>query len=163
MATPETFCDVFDLLEREEVRYVITSGTAVVLHGHVRSILDLDIVVEATPVAAARALRVLAQGGFVPSIPLPPSMVSVLRMFDQSQREIDVFFRYHVPFEELWSDSLRVQVGRSFARIVSLEHLLRIKRTNGRPHDLLDIEALLALKTTDAYTDNGASVDSTES
>jgi hypothetical protein len=140
----------------------VTSGTAVVLHGHVRSILDLDIVVEATPVTADRVLRVLAQGGFVPSIPLPPSMVSVLRMFDQAQREIDVFFRYHIPFEELWQDSVLVPVCQSFARIVSLQHLLRIKRTNGRPHDLLDTEALLALRTGDADSDSGASIDSTE-
>jgi hypothetical protein len=29
---------------------------------------------------------------------------------------------------------------------VSLEHLLRAKRINGRPHDLSDIAALLALE-----------------
>jgi hypothetical protein len=138
----------------------VTSGVAVVLHGHARSILDLDIVVESAPLAADRALRVLAQGGFVASLPLPPSMVSVMRMFDQTGREIDVFFRYHIPFEELWEASMRVRVGRSFARVVSFGHLLRIKRINGRPHDLLDIEGLLAAGTGDAHQDGGASADS---
>jgi hypothetical protein len=146
LATPKDYLDVFERLERDGVRYVVTSGAAVVLHGHVRSILDLDIVIESTPPAADRALRVLAEGGFVPSLPLPPSMLSMMRMFDQSRREIDLFFRYHIPFEELWMASERVPVGDSFARVMSLEHLLQIKRVNGRPHDLLDIEGLQALK-----------------
>jgi hypothetical protein len=84
--------------------------------------------------------------GFVPSIPLPLSALTVLRMFDQSQREVDVFVRYHIPFAELWASSEHVCVGHSVARVASLEHLLRAKRINGRPHDLLDVEGLLALE-----------------
>lgn len=143
--TAEIFCDVFGRLEREEVRYVVTSGVAVVLHGHVRPVVDLDIVIDPAPDHAARALHALAREGFAPSLPLPLSMVSVMRMFDQTQREVDVFVRYHVPFDELWAGSGHTPVGDGVARVMSLEHLLRAKRANGRPHDLWDIEGLLAL------------------
>lgn len=146
MATPLTYCDVFDRLEQDDVRYVVTSGVAVVLHGHVRPIVDLDIVIDAAPDEANRALLALAHNGFVPSLPLPLSMLSVLRMFDHAQREVDVFVRYHIPFNDLWTDSERVRVGDSLARVVSLKHLLQTKRINGRPHDLTDIEGLLALE-----------------
>ena len=146
MAAPEIYCDVFDRLERDDVRYAVISGVAVVLHGHVRPIADLDIVIDPAPEEAESALRVLAHCGFVPSIPLPLSMLSVLRMFDHSQREVDVFVRYHIPFKELWAGSERMRVGDSLTRVVSLDHLLRAKRINGRPHDLLDIEGLLALE-----------------
>jgi hypothetical protein len=144
----ETYCDVLDALERGGVRYVVTSGVAVVLHGHKRAIVDLDIVIDPRPEETNRALHALGRAGFMPSIPVPLSMLSVLRMFDQSQREVDVFVRYHIPFDELWNDSERVRVAESntVARVASLEHLLRIKRANGRPHDLLDIEGLLALE-----------------
>lgn len=145
MATPEIFRDVFDRLERDEVRYVVVSGAAVVLHGHARPIADLDLAIDPAPEQAARALDALLRGGFVPSLPLPLSMLTVLRMFDHARREVDVFPRYHIPFEELWGDSVRVRVGDGAARVVSLAHLLRAKRINGRPHDLLDIAALLAL------------------
>lgn len=148
LVAAETYFDVLDELERVGVRYVVTSGVAVVLHGHQRAVVDLDIVVDPAPEETNRALLALARAGFMPSIPLPLSMVSVLRMFDQSGREVDMFVRYHIPFAELWNDSERVRVAESnrVARVASLEHLLRIKRTNGRPHDLLDIEGLLALE-----------------
>ena len=42
--------------------------------------------------------------------------------------------------------SANVRVGSTDVRVASLEHLLRAKRFNGRPHDLHDIEGLLALK-----------------
>jgi hypothetical protein len=145
LSTPEIFCDVFDRLERDNIRYMIISGVAVVLRGHVRPIGDLDIIIDPAPDEADNALRALSRSGFVPSIPLPLSMLSVLRMFDRLQREVDVFVRYHIPFNDLWAGSERVRVGGSVARVVSLEHLLRAKRITGRPHDLLDIAGLLAL------------------
>ena len=84
--------------------------------------------------------------GFMPSLPLPMSAVTVMRMFDASQREVDVFVRYAVPFEELWGSSKTVQVDDSVVRVMSLEHLLRVKQISARPHDLLDIDGLLALE-----------------
>jgi hypothetical protein len=145
-ATPETFSDVFERLERDGVRYAVISGVAVVLHGHARPVADLDIVVSPEPGESDRALHALTQLGFVPSLPLPLSMLSMLRMFDRAGREVDVFVRFHIPFDEVWGDSEHRSVGAGVARVVSLEHLLRVKRINGRPHDLLDIAALLELE-----------------
>ena len=143
--TPDAYCDLFDRMERNNVPYVIVSGVAVVLHGHVRPVVDLDIVIAATPDESHRAMQTLTQAGFVPSIPLPLSLVTVMRMFDQEQREVDVFVRYHIPFLELWNSSVQKRVGSSVVRIASIEHLLRAKQIMGRPHDLWDIEGLLAL------------------
>lgn len=145
--TIETYSDVLDRLEREQARYVVVSGVAVVLRGHVRPIADLDMVIDARPEEAGRVMHIMAALGFVPSIPLPLSMLTVLRMFDHSQREIDIFVRYRIPFDELWASSEIVAIGNgSIARIISLEHLLLVKRKHGRPHDLLDIEGLLGLE-----------------
>ena len=145
--TPATFSDVFDLLERANVRYVVVSGVAVVLHGYDRPLADLDIVISALPGEPERALQAVMLAGFVPSIPVPLAMLRVLRMFDQSQREVDVFVRYQIPFDELWADSETKNVGTGRARVSSLEHLLRAKRIVGGPRDLEDIEALTLLKS----------------
>ena len=128
------------------VRYVAVSGTAVVLHGHIRPTLDLDIVISSAPGDVNGAMNTLMRAGFAPSIPLPMSAVTVMRMFDQEQREVDLFVRYAVPFEELWASSVIVQVEDTPVRIMSLDHLLKVKRINGRPHDLMDIDGLLALQ-----------------
>ncbi|MEK6281965.1 MAG: hypothetical protein AABN95_16545 [Acidobacteriota bacterium] len=144
-STPDDYTDVFEHLQRAEVQYVVVSGVAVVLHGHLRSIADLDIVISSQPEEADRAMHALLLAGFAPSIPLPLSLVSVMRMFDSEEREVDVFVRYYVPFNELWEASEQVRVGEQLARVISLSHLIRVKQTLARPHDLEDVEHLLAL------------------
>jgi hypothetical protein len=145
--TPATYVDVFDRFERDKIRYVVVSGIAVVLHGYVRPVFDLDMVIDPAPQKAARAMNALALTGFVPSLPLPLNLLTVMRMFDSTQREVDIFVRYHIPFDEMWLKSELVKVGdHSIARAMSLEHLLRAKRITGRPHDILDIEGLRTLE-----------------
>ena len=141
--TPEAYSDVFERLEREGLRYVVIGGVAVVMRGHVRPVSDLDIVVGSEPEEMNRAVGVLCGLGFVPSILLPPSFLTVLRLFDPSQREVNLIFRPHVPFAELWEGCEAMRLGRGIVRVASLEHVLRAKRIDGRPRDLSDIEALL--------------------
>jgi len=116
------------------------------LHGHVRPLADLDIVLSAIAEEQERALEVLMLAGFVSTIPVPLHLATVLRLFDQSGREVDVFLKYHIAFNELWADSSQIKIGESLARVVSLDHLLRAKRITSRPHDLDDIERLLELR-----------------
>ena len=143
--TPELYTDIFDRFQQDSVRYVVISGAAVVLHGFARPIADLDIVVDPAPAEADRAMMSLMNVGFFSSIPLPLSMVSVLRMFDSLSREVDVFVRYRLPFEDLWTNSVLMTVGSSVARVASLDDLLTAKRLVGRPHDLSDVEGLMAI------------------
>jgi hypothetical protein len=145
MATPAIYSDVFDRLEHDKVRYVVISGVAVVLHGYIRPVADLDIAIDSSPDEAQRAMSTLTACGFVPTIPLPLSALTVLRMFDVLHREVDVFVRYHIPFEELVSASEMMRVGDNMVRVASLDHVIRAKRITRRPHDLDDIEGLLSL------------------
>jgi hypothetical protein len=142
LASPESFCDVLEQLHRHNARYVVVSGFAVVMYGHKRDIVDLDIVIDSAPLEAQRCMQALAMAGFMPSIPLPLQLLTVVRLFDPTMREVDVFVRYHIPFAELWSNSQMMEIGDQNARIATLEHVLRAKRINNRPHDLADIEAL---------------------
>jgi hypothetical protein len=147
--TPQSFLDVFQALETSQVRYVTVSGVAVVLRGRIRTIADLDIVVDPAPESAAHAVRTLMALSFAPSIPLPLHALTVLRMFDPSQREVDVFVRYPIAFDQLWERSEMLRVGGHPVRVASLDHLLHVKRLVARPHDLLDVEALVNAPTTD--------------
>ena len=130
MATPETFCDVIEVLNRENVRYVVVGSVAVVLHGADRDVADLDLVVDPSPNEAQRCMHALALAGFMPSIPLPlpVHLLTVVRLFDQLGREIDVFVRSENLFKELWFTSKLVQVGSHTARIAGQEQILRMKQ-----------------------------------
>lgn len=139
--SPMRFEDVLAHLARDGVRAVVVGGVAVVLHGHERPIADLDLVVGSDPVAAQRAMRSLAQTGFVSSLPLPLVAVTMLRLFDVGMREVDVFARYPVPFADLDREAVDARVGTTPVRIASLAHLLMAKAVLGREHDLADIEA----------------------
>ncbi|MFL6229206.1 MAG: nucleotidyltransferase domain-containing protein [Pyrinomonadaceae bacterium] len=136
--------DVLARLAGDGVRYVVTGGVAVLLHGFERETRDLDIVVDASPAEAGRATRSLASAGFFATIPLPPHLLVVLTMTDAAGRSIDVFMRYPVPFEELWANSELVRVGDCLARVSSFADVVRAKQLQGLPHHLRDAEELLA-------------------
>lgn len=136
--------DVFERLEGEGVGYVVVGSVALALRGHDRRAADLDIVVDCAGDGPQRVTRALAGAGFVPTVPLSLTQVTVLRMFDREGREVDVFARFHVPFTELRGGSERVRVGRTYARVASVADLIRAKRLTGRPADLREAEQLLA-------------------
>ena len=135
--------DVFERLEAEGVRYVVVGGMAMALHGHERPTHDLDLVVGKAPEATRRATEALLSLGFVPALPLPLEMLTVQRFTDAAGREVDVFARFRLPFEELWAGSGFLDAAGRPVRVCSLPHLIRMKRLDGRPRDLRDLEALL--------------------
>lgn len=49
-------------LERAEVRYLVVGGVAVVLHGYLRTTLDLDLVVQLERGNVERALSAIRGG-----------------------------------------------------------------------------------------------------
>ena len=135
MPAPETFCDVLEHLNRENARYVVVGSVAVVLHGANRDVADLDIVVDPSPPELQRCMQALAAAGFMPSIPLPLPihLLTVVRLFDQSAREIDIFVRSDKLFKELWSNSQLMPVGNQIARIAGPEQILQMKRIYNEP------------------------------
>jgi predicted nucleotidyltransferase len=49
--------DVFESLQKHEVKYVVIGGIAAVMHGVPRATFDLDILIEATHENAQRLLE----------------------------------------------------------------------------------------------------------
>jgi len=59
-------------LNRAEVRYIVVGGLAVVLHGHPRLTVDLDLVVDLASEEARKTVDVLSGSGMVPVVPVNP-------------------------------------------------------------------------------------------
>jgi hypothetical protein len=68
----------------------------------------------------------------------------VFSLFDPAEpmREVDLFVEHPIGFEELWHDSVTMDLGQTTVRVASIAHLIELKRQAGRAQDLLDIEAL---------------------
>lgn len=158
-----TYDEVFAALDRADIRYVVVGGVAVVLHGHARMTVDLDLVVDLERDAARAAVDALLSLGLQPRLPVDPHdfaetdtrqvwidtrNLQVFSFYDPTNpmREVDLFAAYPMAFEDLVSDASRVHVGGVSVPVASLEHLISMKQAAARPQDLSDVAALLALR-----------------
>ena len=158
--------DVFAALHQADVPFVVVGGTAVVLQGHPRLTVDLDLVVDLAPPRALSAVRALTALGLRPRLPVPAEQFADpqtrqtwvderLQVFTfhgprRAWREVDVFAVAPLPLPELLRDATRVRIGGVDVAVASRDHLVRMKRAAGRPQDLADVEALEALEALEA-------------
>ena len=72
----------------------------------------------------------------------------VFNLYDPSDplRSVDLFVNYPIPFEELWARSKLIALPSGDVRVASIDDLIEMKKTAGRPQDSEDIEALEALR-----------------
>jgi hypothetical protein len=155
--------DVFVALHHAGVRYVVVGGTAVVLQGHARLTVDLDLVVDLAAEPAGAAMRALTGLGLQPRLPVAATdfadeatrrgwvehrNLKVFSLFDPASpaREVDVFATEPLPFDDLASAATVVAIAGVPVKVASRQHLIALKRLAGRPQDLADIEALEQLE-----------------
>jgi hypothetical protein len=167
-----TLIELFAAFAAVEARVVLAGGIAVTLHGVVRATGDIDLIVDLEPEAATTAVSILSKLHFVP---LPP--VKALAFADAATRRewseqknmkvltfarggipplVDLFIEEPIPFAELWDEADVVQLGAVQFRIASIDHLIQMKRSAARPHDMGDVDDLLsirALRDTDRVRD----------
>ncbi len=146
------------------VRYLIVGGLAVNAHGHVRYTNDLDLVISLEPANIRLGLDTLARLGYRPKIPVTSEQFAnaslrnewrtakgmvVLNLWSDHSREspIDVFVSEPFDFvTEHRAAKLIPLAADILAPFVSLPTLLEMKRTAGRPQDLLDIAELTRIE-----------------
>jgi len=154
--------DVFAALHRAGVQYVVVGGVAVVLQGHLRTTVDLDLVVDLAAEAASKAVAALTELGLEPRLPVPAAdfadpeirrtwvaerNLQVFSFYDPKNpmREVDVFATEPVPLQTLLADAATVDIGGTPVAVASRRQLIAMKRRAGRPQDLADVAALEAL------------------
>lgn len=159
--TPGLYDDVHAALFAAGVRYVVVGGTAVVLQGHARMTIDLDLVVDLAADQALAAVQALQSLGLRPRLPVAAEQFADagirrewvehrnLRVFsfydpNSALRDVDLFAEEPLPFEELYGDSVVMQLAGAPVRVASRPHLITMKIAAGRPVDLQDVEALRA-------------------
>ena len=142
------------------VDYLVGGGLAVNLHGFVRLTQDVNLVIRLTPENAAKGLRTLLDIGYQMAIPEMPEtfadaavrarwreekgMIALKLWSDEHRRTpVDIFVYEPFSFEAEFARAARLELpSGSWAPVVALDTLLEMKRTAGRPRDLIDIEEL---------------------
>ncbi len=155
MSEPEVTLDaerILRTLAEHDVDYVLIGGLAVQTHGHVRTTNDADLIPAPEPAnlgrlaAALRSLeaRVLNPGQEGTRIDAKMLPQATIWQFATRDGGIDVI--HEVPggrsYSELSERALRVELGDFEVPVVSLDDLIQMKLTRGRPVDLADVASL---------------------
>lgn len=152
-------------LSEADVSFVVVGGVAVVLQGHPRMTVDLDLVLDLSAENAATAVRVLLDLGLRPRLPVDPfdfadeavratwireRNLTVFSLHDPTdpRREVDLLARPPIPFAELHDDASDVELEDLRVPVASRTHLIAMKLEAGRPQDLVDAQALTELRGT---------------
>ena len=152
---------IVSALNHAHVQYLIVGGLAVNAHGFVRLTRNVDIVFGLTPINAALGLNTLLAIGYQMAIPERPEDFAnrekretwrrekemiVLKLWSDDHRRtpIDIFVYEPFDFIAEMQQCEHLEISPAIlAPVVSLTTLLEMKRTAGRPQDLIDIEELL--------------------
>ncbi len=153
---------VLELLNNAGVRYLVVGGVAVVLHGHLRTTADLDLVLDLQPDNVRAAVAALAVNGFRPRAPvkledfadpatrrswIDEKNLEVFSLWhpDIPGFEVDLFVTVPFDFNSVYGRKIELPIERTIAPVIGLADLIELKQAAGRHRDLEDVKALQVL------------------
>ncbi|MDI6807796.1 MAG: hypothetical protein QME66_02290 [Candidatus Eisenbacteria bacterium] len=151
--------EVFRILNKKRVRYVVAGGMAVVLHGFARFTADLGIILHLEERNIDRFFDALHELGYNPQVPVTreqfkdrtsraewisrKGMVVFSFLHPREHlKAIDVFIEEPMTFGTLAKNAKRIRVEDLSIPVISLRHLMRLKKKAGRPQDAIDLANL---------------------
>ena len=134
-------------MKRLKARWYLFGAQAVLLHGAPRTTQDIDVTV-LTDAPASRLIEVLRGEDIVPRID-DPAFLEQTRVLPcdhlPSGWKVDIVLGGPGLEELIASEATTRKLGGVSVPLLRVEHLLVLKVLAGRPQDLSDVAALLAL------------------
>jgi len=139
------FKEFVQLLIKNQVEYLVVGGYAVSIHGYPRYTGDLDIWVNPTVKNSAKVLDCLNEFGFssleltendfikeygIIQLGYPPVRIDIMNTLDG------------VKFDECFQNKSIIEIDSLPINFISLNDLIKNKKTTARPRDIDDIENL---------------------
>lgn len=162
--SPEIVYQIAREFQKDQIRYLIVGGMAVIVHGYGRLTHDIDLVIQLTPDNVLKAFEALARCGFRPNIPITPPQFAdkalreswirdkhmiVLNMFSEKdpRARADVFVYEPFDFDQAYEEKKieKLSDGTN-VYVIDIVRLIQMKKLAGRPQDLVDIDYLEKLK-----------------
>lgn len=148
--------------QEQKVKYVLVGGMALNILGSMRSTADMDILVEMSDQNLKKIIKILTKNGYKVKQPVDPMDLADqvtrrdwiqnkhMKAFnfykDRELKEVDIIIETPVSYEKARKTALTIKCGRLTLPVISLEHLITMKKKSNRPVDKLDIEDLKRIK-----------------
>ena len=141
---PKDFKEFIELLIKNNVRYIVIGGYAVVYHGYVRSTNDIDIWIDIRKDNIKKMIKVLDEFGFsslnIKEADFSPNQIIQL---GYPPNRIDLITTpAGIDFETCYETKEQVPIDNIAVNIIDLENLIKAKKASNRTRDLADIEEL---------------------
>ena len=145
MQLPKDWREFIELLNSNEVDFLIVGGVAVAWHGHPRFTSDIDILVRPTSANAECVIQAIRQFGFVQFGLTPDDMNQpdqIIQLGNPPNR-IDLLASISgVDFDEAWEGRVEGELEGVRAKFIGFDDLIRNKESTGRARDLGDAGVL---------------------
>jgi len=149
---------VFRALDKAGVDYLVCGGTAVIMLGHTRTTVDLDLIVNLEKGNLEKVYDVLAGLGFKASIPITKNdfmdKKKLARLGVEKNMKVVSFNNPKNPFEivdigvnlpgidKILKNKRFVRVDDLSIPIIFTQDLIKMKKDLARPRDLDDVQNL---------------------
>lgn len=141
----QDFKEFIELLNKNNVKYLVIGGYALAIHGHPRYTKDIDIWVEMTTENAEKIITALTEFGFgsvglktedfttpdqIIQLGYPPSRIDIITTPDG------------IDFTTCYQNKISIELNSILVNFIDLENLKKNKQASGRLQDLADLEKL---------------------
>ena len=157
------YIELFRELLKNDIKFIVAGGIAVNLLGVPRFTADLDLIVALDRKNILKFIKCMKKLCYVPKIPVKAEAfadeenrdkwikeknmrVFSFRQLDRPYEVLDIFVKEPFPFVELWREKENIQLENITVPVVSIDHLIRLKKGANRLQDLSDVDALKKLK-----------------
>jgi hypothetical protein len=141
----QNFTEFIQLLEKDQVKYVLVGGLAVLMNGHFRTTKDMDIFYEGSKENCEKLKKVIGEFGFA-YLKLSLDDLMDKNGFIKLGREperIDLFCDLPgVQFGEVHQMAFDYKEEDFSVRVIHINHLIQNKKAVGRLQDLDDVKKL---------------------
>lgn len=153
--------DVLRAFQKQQVEYVLVGGIAVNLLGSLRNTADMDILVEMSDKNLAKVVGILKKRGYRIKQPVDPMRIAdrktredwinnkhmkAFNFYKEDElKEVDIVIDSPVSFKEAKKDSVLIKAGVTLS-VISIDNLIKMKKTTGRDVDKMDIKELKKIK-----------------
>lgn len=153
---------IFKALNKLKIDYLVVGGLAVNFHGVPRMTYDVDLMILLQAENIKKLVARLTDWGYRPKVPVDP-----MGLADNAKRtswinekgmkamnfysekapigEIDIVFDSPIPYEELVSRAVVIEIAGEKIPTVSIHDLIKLKEMSARKQDLSDVEYLKAI------------------
>ena len=145
MVINKDFKEFIQLLNQNNVKYLVVGGYAVAFHGHPRYTKDLDVWIWINELNAVNLIRSLKEFGFQ-SLELKPEdflKPGYIIQLGYPPNRIDLITEVQgVDFNTCFESRVETKIEGVMISFIDLENLKKNKKAVGRHQDLADVENL---------------------